>query len=280
MIKVLSLFDGISCGRVALKELNIECHYAASEVCENAMAISKKNWPDIVQWGDVNRLHLPFVPDLILAGPPCQDLSTASHTRTGLCGERSGLFFRFLNLLKLAQTLNPNLKFLMENVRMKDSESNKITQALGVKPVAINSSDYVPQSRQRLYWFNWEMSPNPPKHRPTLQDILLDGVVDREVSYCIDANYGKTSNPKRYAKGSRQIVFKSNKDLAFFEKHKESTKSTDIEFRILYPEECEVLQGLPVGYTQGVSKFWRYHGLGNGWTVPVIKDIVKDMPLR
>lgn len=280
MIKVLSLFDGISCGRVALKELNIECHYAASEICENAMKISKKNWPGIISLGDINNLELPFAPDLILAGPPCQDLSVASHTRTGLDGERSGLFFRFLELLRHSQRLNPSVKFLMENVRMKANESDRITKALGVKPVAINSSDYVPQSRQRLYWFNWKMSPAPPEHRLTLQDVLMDGVVDREVSYCIDANYGKTSNPKRYAKGSRQIVFKSNADLKFFQKHKENTKSTDISFRILYPEECEALQGLPSGYTEGVSKFWRYHGLGNGWTIPVIKDILKDIPLK
>jgi site-specific DNA-cytosine methylase len=208
-INVLSCFDGISCGKLALQRAEIEVdNYFASEIDKYAIKIAQKNFPDTIQLGDIRNWQswkLPRI-DLLIAGSPCQGFSNAG---LGLNFEdpRSKLFFVFCDILKDLKEKNPNLKFMLENVKMKKEWRDIISEYMGVEPVLINSALVSAQNRQRLYWANWTF-PQPEDRHIYLADIIEDGEVDREKSYCIDANYHKGGNPRSYFEGGkRQLVF-------------------------------------------------------------------------
>lgn len=154
-MKVLSLFDGISCARVALDRLGIvpEAYYA-SEIEPTAIAISQIHWPDIIQLGDVRGIRSEDVGggiDLLIGGSPCQDLSRAKHGREGLKGSRSSLFYEYLRLLKEIQ---PRF-FVLENVMSMPQEArDEISKELGVQPIMIDAALVSAQSRRRLFWTN------------------------------------------------------------------------------------------------------------------------------
>ena len=178
-INVLSLFDGSSCGRVALERSGIKVrNYFASEVDPWAEKIAIKNYPNNINLGDVNFVsgrQLPNI-DLILAGSPCQGFSFAGK-QLAFDDPRSALFFEFLRILDECRAFNPNVKFLLENVRMKQEYQDIISGYLKVKPVAINSSLVSPQNRYRLYWCNWDIS-QPEDKELVLKDILVEGYGD------------------------------------------------------------------------------------------------------
>lgn len=157
-MNVLSLFDGISTGRLALQKAGIKVDtYYASEIDENAIKISEKNWPDIIRLGDVTKLDVDTLPriDLIIGGSPCQGFS-----RNGNClnfeDPRSKLFFCFAEVLEKIRAKNPDVKFLLENVIMKKEWRDVISNTLGVQPVEINSGLVSAQNRPRQYWTNIE----------------------------------------------------------------------------------------------------------------------------
>ena len=270
---VLSLFDGMSAAQQALKELGVPItRYYASEIDNYAMQITSKNFPNTIQLGNVQGVevkHLSLVPDLIVAGSPCQDLSFAGKGK-GLAGERSGLFFEAIRIIKEARALNPNVKVLIENVKMKqehmDTMTDALSEALGerVTPQLLNSRLVSAQNRQRLYWYNWETIEEPEDKGILLKDILEDGYVDRDKSYCIDANYYKNGNLKSYfQKRRRQLKFK---DSSSFD-----------NYSILSVRECERLQTFPDGYCDGVSNTQAYKMLGNSFTVEMIKCILSPI---
>ena len=270
---VLSLFDGMSAAQQALKELGVPItRYYASEIDNYAMQITSKNFPNSIQLGNVQGVevkHLSLVPDLIVAGSPCQDLSFAGKGK-GLAGERSGLFFEAIRIIKEARALNPNVKVLIENVKMKqehmDTMTDALSEALGerVTPQLLNSRLVSAQNRQRLYWYNWETIEEPEDKGILLKDILEDGYVDRDKSYCIDANYYKNGNLKSYfQKRRRQLKFK---DSSSFD-----------NYSILSVRECERLQTFPDGYCDGVSNTQAYKMLGNSFTVEMIKCILSPI---
>jgi len=178
-INVLSLFDGSSCGRVALERSGIKVrNYLASEVDRWAEKIAIKNYPNNINLGDVNFVsgrQLPKI-DLILAGSPCQGFSFAGK-QLAFDDPRSALFFEFLRILDECRKFNPNVKFLLENVRMKQEYQDIISGYLKVEPVAINSSLVSPQNRYRLYWCNWDIS-QPEDKKLVLKDILVEGYGD------------------------------------------------------------------------------------------------------
>lgn len=274
-LNVLSLFDGMSCGQIALERAGVAVNkYFASEVDAKAIQVTMANYPDTVQLGDIQQIDCEALPriDLLMGGSPCQDLSFGSWSRTGLEGDRSGLFFDYV---RLKDKLRPDA-FIFENVRMSKKWEALITKYLGVKPVLINSDILCAQSRKRLYWTNIEFDELIPVD-VQLSDIIESGYVNREKSYCVDANYFKGSNPKSYAKGRRQIVFENVSDLLYFQANKKTCQTQDIDFRILTPLECERLQTVPEGYTDHVAKMHRYKMLGNGWTVDVIAHILKGI---
>lgn len=307
-MKVLSLFDGLSGGQIALKRIGVKIdQYYASEVDKYAITIAKKNNPEMVHLGDVTKWREWGLPwgeiDLLIGGSPCQGFSFAGK-RLNFEDPRSRLFFVYVEILEHIRALNPNVKFLLENVKMTKQSLDAISETLGVQPVFINSSLVSAQNRQRYYWANWDIS-QPADKGLVLADIVEDGAVDRDKSHCIDANYFKGGNLRSYfEKHRRQLVFSKDglcevgeadlngHDLVKRVYHpagKSPTVNTmsggnrepkilvhPDKWRKLTPLECERLQTVPEGYTEGVSNSQRYKMLGNGWTVDVIAHIFKE----
>ena len=152
-LKVLSLFDGISCARVAIERAGFKIEeYYASEIDKYAMQIAQKNYPDIIQLGDIKNIKGKDYEDidLIIGGSPCQDLSIAKKNREGLKGNRSGLFYEFLRLVK---EIKPKY-FILENVNSMPKEAREtITKELfGIEPTMINAALVSAQNRKRLFW--------------------------------------------------------------------------------------------------------------------------------
>jgi len=206
-IKVLSLFDGISCARVALDKLGYKkVTYYSSETDKYAIQIAQKNWPNIIQMGDVRDVGKTVLVegiDLLIGGSPCQDLSIAGK-RKGLSGERSGLFWEFVRILKATK---PKY-FVLENVNSMPKEARDvITKELGVEPIMIDAALVSGQTRKRLFWTNIPGIKLPEDKGILLKDILENADTDRLKSHCIDANYYKGANWEQYKKkGRRQLV--------------------------------------------------------------------------
>jgi len=298
-MNVLSLFDGMSCGQIALNKAGIKVDkYFASEIDQHAIKVTQANFPDTIQLGDVQNVTAEKVGkiDLLIGGSPCQGFSFAGKN-LNFEDPRSKLFFEYVRLLK---ELKPKY-FLLENVRMKKESQDIISECLGVEPIAINSNLVSAQNRFRLYWTNIPNVTAPNDKGIILSDILESGDTDREKSHCIDANYFKGGNLKSYfEKNRRQLVFTGgalrgryiSQDPAKTQQQLEirfdgksnalntvrrTTLAVDLEsltYRKLTPLECERLQTVPEGYTDHVSNTQRYRMLGNGWTVDVIKHIL------
>ena len=306
-MKVLSLFDGMSCGQIALQRLGIEAEkYVASEIDKYAISVAKKNFPNMIHVGDVRDVKVTEHFDLIMFGSPCQGFSFAGKN-LNFDDSRSKLFFEAVRILEEAKTINPNVKFLMENVRMKKESEQVITDLLGVEPIAINSSIFSAQSRYRLYWTNLEVGEIPQDKGIVLKDILEDDyITDRDKSHCIDANYFKGGNLKSYfEKHRRQLVFSKDglchvgdADLkghdaikrVYHSEGKSPTVTTmggghrepkvfeePKAWRKLTPLECERLQTVPDNYTNHVSNTQRYKMIGNGWTIDTICHLLGSL---
>jgi len=173
-MNVLSLFDGMSCGMIALDRLGIKVdNYYASEIDKYAIQVSQANYPDIIQVGDITKLDLSTLPkiDLVMGGSPCQGFSFAGK-QLAFDDPRSALFFEFV---KCVDTLKPKY-FLLENVRMKKEYLDIISEYMGVEPIFINSSLVSAQSRQRYYWTNIPGIEQPEERGIVLRDILEDQV--------------------------------------------------------------------------------------------------------
>lgn len=305
----------MGCARIALERCGLPVEkYYASEVDPHAMKIVKRNWPDTAFVGGVESLSGSVLPeiDLLVGGPPCQDLSCASHTKTGLQGDRSGLFYEFARLLK---EVAPRW-WIMENVQsMKRHDRNIINRTLGLPPLEMNSSLFSAQNRRRLYWTNipLDLFMDMPQDRMlVLRDILEDeSWTERQKSHAIDAGYFKSGDIETYiVKHRRQLVFK---DRLAFQIAVARCRGYDIcrrvfsrdfcspavvtgtsggsiakvpwlgnskLWRMLTPLECERLQTVPDNYTKGVSSTQRYKMLGNGFTVDVVAHFLRRLQGR
>ena len=216
-MKVLSLFDGMACGRIALEQLGIPIEkYYASEIDKYAIQVAQANYPDIIQVGDVCDLDPKdyMDVDLIQAGSPCQGFSMAGK-QLAFDDPRSALFFEFIRLLK---AIKPKY-FLLENVKMKKEFLQVISEQVsacypeiifGIEPIFINSSLLSAQSRQRYYWTNIPNIQQPEDRGIVLKDILEDDFSsERDKAHCIDANYFKGASVEQYKKKHRrQLVNK------------------------------------------------------------------------
>ena len=303
-LNVCSLFDGMSCGQIALERAGIPVNtYYASEVDTYATKITEKNYPDTIHLGDVryvNGYDLASI-DLLIGGSPCQGFSFAGG-QLNFDDPRSKLFFEFE---RIKNECNPKY-FLLENVKMKKESEQIISERLGVEPIEINSNLFSAQNRKRLYWTNIPFDTNITDKNIKLKDIIEHGIVDRDKSHCLDANYWKGGNLTSYfEKHRRQLVFSEDGlchvgladvngyDLMKRVYHIEGKAPTlnactggnrepkiavgDKLWRKLTPLECERLQTVPEGYTEGVSNTQRYKMLGNGWTVDVVAHIFKGL---
>ena len=184
-MNVLSLFDGMSCGRIALDRLGIKVdNYYASEIDKYAMQVSAANYPDIIQVGDVTQLDTSTLPkiDLVMGGSPCQGFSFAGK-QLAFDDPRSALFFEFVRCVK---ELKPKY-FLLENVRMKKEYLDIISEQMGVEPIMINSALVSAQNRVRYYWTNIPGIEQPEQRGIVLRDILetkeIDGLTDKAIDY-------------------------------------------------------------------------------------------------
>jgi len=298
-INVLSLFDGISCGQIALERQGLEIdNYFASEIDKYAMQITMANYPNTKQLGDVRNVTAEKLPniDLLIGGSPCQGFSFAG-AGLNFEDERSKLFFEFV---RFKNELKPKY-FLLENVKMKQEFQDIISEQLGVKPIMINSSLVSAQNRERLYWTNIPVIGQPKDKGILLKDIIEDGECLKDKSQTILATLYKENAksmikrnkqgllilkniyPKKGQNGNVYSIFGKCKTLSAGVGIKGngigSSNAPKIEsinadgWRKLSPLECERLQTVPDGYTKYVSDTQRYKALGNGWTVDVISFI-------
>lgn len=279
-MKVISVFDGIGCGMVALERAGIPVErYVAYEIEPNAIKISEKNYPMIEHCGDVTTAdftqHKGF--DLLIGGSPCQSLSiTQAQKRTNLEG-KSKLFFEFVRAL---EEVKPKY-FFFENVASMTEESKQIiSEFLGCQPVFIDSADFSAQTRERLYWTNIPVTAYW-KDRTVLGDILQKDVDEKYFYKCsFDfLGFDKTVCAILHING-HDILKRVNSPFAKCQTltcvsggNQQKKVLVDGRCRKLTPIEYERLQTLPDNYTAGVSDSARYTACGNGWTVDVIAHI-------
>lgn len=294
-MNVLSLFDGMSCGRIALERAGIPVdEYYASELDKYAIKVTQANWPETIQLGDVTKWREWDIDwssiDLLIGGSPCQGFSFAGK-QLAFDDPRSKLFFVYVDILNHIKLVNPSVKFLLENVKMKKQYLEIISDHLGVQPVFINSASVSAQNRQRYYWANWDFD-QPEDKGFELKDIIDHGVVDKVKSYSISSSYAGGPDLRDYfKKHRRQLVFfvgrgNNKKGFRALDGKTPSLTSCSWEqnnflasvdgYRKLTPIECERLQTVPDNYTNHVSNTQRYKMLGNGWTVDVIAHIFKS----
>lgn len=293
-MNVLSLFDGISTGLVVLKELGIEVdNYFASEIKKDAISVSKANHPEIIHLGDIKSIKASDLPkiDLIIGGSPCQDFSGANRKREGLEGTKSGLFYEYVRLI---EECDPKY-FFLENVKMKKDQENIISDILNVRPININSKLFTAQLRNRFYWTNIPHSIDIPAESPSLSDILESGYTERLKSRALlESDSRPLSTPVKmfhryFSTGFTTLIFKDKKHFLDCKEHYcnnfKSLSGAEIDtdsdvyngVRYLSSLELERLQGMPEGYCDSVSRNSAAGLLGDGWTVPVIKELFKGL---
>lgn len=205
-MNILSLFDGISCGYLALQRAKIPIkNYYAYEIDKYALKVSTTRFPQIQHFGDVRGADFSCHKniDLLIGGSPCQDLSIAKQNRKGLSGERSCLFGEYVRALK---EVKPKY-FLFENVAsMSKNDKDTITKTLGVEPILINSALVSAQNRKRLYWTNILGITQPKDKELKLEDILENGNAFTKKSYCLTANIGCAYLKNTLEKHTRTMV--------------------------------------------------------------------------
>ena len=186
---VLSVFDGMSCGQLALQRAGIEYkEYYASEIDKHAISVTQYNFPNTKQLGSITELKGSDLPkiDLFIGGSPCQSFSSFGNGK-GFDG-KSGLFWEYVRVLKELKLKTPNIKFMLENVNMKKEWCDIISNELGVEPIAFNSNLVSAQNRDRLYWTNIDFIV--PGDKNILFNDILENLPFREIPKCFYKNWG------------------------------------------------------------------------------------------
>lgn len=286
---VLSLFDGMSCGQLALHKAGIRyTNYYASEIDRYAKQITQSNYPDTIQLGDVHSINASQLPtiNLLLGGSPCQNLSITTinnikHNK-GLQGDKSKLFYEFLRILNETK---PQY-FLFENVAsMTNANRDMISQALECEPIRINSNLTSAQDRDRYYWTNI-----PTTTQPADKGIILRDIVEHDPAakywYSQTFDYlgaGEKVEASLHINGHDILkrVYNLNGKCGTLTclsggNHQKKVLQNG-KPRKLTPLEYERLQNVPDGYTSGVSDTQRYNMLGNGWTIDVVAHLLKGI---
>lgn len=244
---VVSLFNGMNTGRQALENIGLKVEkYYSSELKPYAIELTQYHFPDTIQVGDVRKWREWDIDwakvDLILSGSPCQDLSNAGK-KAGIYGERSSLFFVFVEILNHCKSLNPNVKFLQENVGSANKKDVGImSRELGVYPVRINSSLLTAQMRDRYYWTNIKTRetmfdvvtdiPQPKDKKILLKDILESGFTEREKSVALLERTGESERFKNMlSKKAQERLIKRDKK-GFITAVREATKKGEVEVEV------------------------------------------------
>lgn len=312
MIKnVLSLFDGMSCGQIALQKVGIRVNnYFSSEIDKCAIDIVRQNFPDTKQIGnviDVKTQNLPNI-DLLIGGSPCQGFSYAGK-QLNFNDEKSKLFFEYIRILKETR---PKF-FFLENVKMKKEHEDVISSYLGVNPIKLNSGLVSAQNRERIYWTNIPYSKDPVQKNIIVNDIIekdedmipdfLYINMDKRKYVPLDEHKSKVgleciggiisdnvklwdkNNPKilqrNFSQGSR-VYSINGKGCTLTASGGGLGGKTGLYFingriRRLSLSECERMQTVPNGYLKNITTQQAWKLLGNGWTVDIISHFFKNL---
>lgn len=313
-MNVLSLFDGISCGQIALERAGIKVDkYYASEICEYSIKITKKNYPSTIEIGDVREATKEKIDskiDLLIGGSPCQNFSFAGKMNGASTKDKvkiitleqylsfkeqgfefDGYSYLFWEYVRLLKEIKPKY-FLLENVKMAKEWEQVITNALGIAPIEINSALVSAQDRKRLYWTNI-----PGIEQPKDKNIYIDDILQYDIEHKIlpktrldYTNYDTTKVDKSIHKNTATQIGNSRRfgnavrsnGKAFTLRRINPNGIIDENYNIreYTPIEAERLQTLPDNYTliEGIKKTERYEAIGNGWTVDVIAHIFSYLP--
>lgn len=278
-LTVLSLFDGMSCGQIAIERAGLKVKkYYACEIDEYAIKVTQHNYPKTIQLGDIKNLAGIESVDLMIGGSPCQGFSYAGK-QLNFDDPRSKLFFEFVRLLNEVKPAY----FLFENVKMKKEYEDIITNYLGVKPLLINSALVSAQNRERLYWTNIPVIGLPKDEKIVIGDIVGKKVKEKSNDIIVLKNI----YPKKGQNGNIYAIRGKSKTLSagvgIVGNGIGSSNAPKIEWdnqqgwRRLTALECERLQNVPDNFTSIVSDTQRYKMLGNGWTVDVIAFILSHL---
>lgn len=272
-MNVLSLFDGMSCGQIALNRANIPySNYYASEIDKYAIKVTQHNYPNTIQLGNVTEIKSSDLPqiDLLIGGSPCQGFSFAGK-QLNFEDPRSKLFFEFVRLLKECK---PKF-FLLENVKMKKEYQDVISEHLGVEPIEINSALVSAQNRKRLYWTNIPFDKNIEDKGILFKDIREDLPL-RPVGKWVYSKWGgikKLDKLKTIHTDKLNCLTTSKTHSAMY-----YTDSSKLNYRNLSVAEARKAQTIPDWYNTNTIPDGRvFHLLGNGWTVDVIAHIFKGL---
>jgi len=315
-IAVLSMFDGISCAKIATEKLSDEIQitkYYSSEIDNDCLKVQRYHYgndPNFIPIGDVRKVNGTMLandePLLIIFGSACQNLSAANRTdRSGLKGSKSSLFYEAVRIIKEIKQTNPNKKLfiLAENVNsMRNSDRDIISSELGLQPIMVNSRLLSAQVRHRNYWCSWSF-PMPEDKGITYQSIVENGIVDK-----LKSNPVMTGNVTNTPRGLRRylsmhmgnILFDNDftfnmtdeQRIEFCEKVYQNSgydpkqkydplSIPNKHFRVLTVKESCRLQTIPDDYLDvpGISKTQKFKMVGNAMTVDVIAHILSFLPI-
>ena len=303
-MNVLSLFDGMGCGRIALERAEVKVdNYFSSETKPYAIKVANKNYPQDEQnrLGNITIIDGYLLPkiDLLIGGSPCQDFSGANKERLGTDGIKSKLFFEYVRLLK---ETNPKY-FLLENVRMKKEHQDFVSSIIGCEPIVINSELVAPHLRHRLYWTNIPFNEMPKDKGLKLNDFLIDGYSDREKARTLlESDSRPLTTPVKMAHryfntGFTTLIFQSKEHYNLIKEHFDKyfkgkpakeiddlSKNMNLSFynglRYMTNKEREACQTVPQGYTDSLTQNEAACILGDGWTVDVIAHIFKGLKCK
>lgn len=293
-MNVLSLFDGICCGRLALEKAGLQVKkYFASEIDKKPLEITQKRFPSTIQLGDITKISKSDLDnlgniDLVIGGSPCQDLSVYKFDRgdvKGLEGKQSSLFYRYERIVNY---LKPKY-FLLENVPMQKEWEDIISNLLEVEPITINSNLVSAADRKRLYWTNIS-NITQPEDKGILIKHIIEPVENVPEKYWYKKEFEYLGDDKKVQAKLKINCHRSGKEV-YNQNGKCSTLTCvsggyqekkvfqDGRCRKFMPIEYERMQNLPDNYTQGLSDVARYSAVGNGWTVDIISHLFKNIEL-
>jgi len=275
---VLSLFDGMSCGQIALNNIGLKpTRYYAAEIKKHAIQCTMDNFPDTIQIGDVTKVKGQDLPKihLLIGGSPCQDFSRANSVRDGLKGMKSMLFYEYIRLL---EETKPDY-YLLENVIMDNLGYNTISELLGTEPVRLCGSKVSAALRDRLFWTNIGPEcfdlfgnrksniPQPRDKKIMLNDVLEYGYSDKKKHTCLNTGSGYQSP------NQKSLIHRNNTTGMVTLIYTDETMDESKWVRFCTQTEMEKLHNIPLGYTRNLNKRQAGDLIGDGWTVGIVEHI-------
>jgi DNA (cytosine-5)-methyltransferase 3A len=275
---VLSLFDGMSCGQIALNNIGLKpTRYYAAEIKKHAIQCTLDNFPDTIQIGDVTKVKGQDLPKihLLIGGSPCQDFSRANSVRDGLKGMKSMLFYEYIRLL---EETKPDY-YLLENVIMDNLGYNTISELLGTEPVRLCGSKVSGALRDRLFWTNIGPEcfdlfgnrksniPQPRDKKIMLNDVLEYGYSDKKKHTCLNTGSGYQSP------NQKSLIHRNNTTGMVTLIYTDETMDESKGVRFCTQTEMEKLHNIPLGYTRNLNKRQAGDLIGDGWTVGIVEHI-------